>query len=515
MSLEKVPKAAWAGAGVLVVAIIVVVVVLVSGSSSSSGDELELNGSGFPGLDAASTRHVQGSPIDSGSVNGLEVAWTLPAEAKSSYGAYSSTPVVSKGVVYVQDLESNVQAINLENGEVIWTKKYSQPDQGPNGVSVAEGRVYGATPTSAFALDQETGEELWSVKLTKGVESIDMPVGFHDGTVYVSTVPTNVSSSYPAGGVGVLWALDAKTGAKKWSFNTVPPSLWGDKGVNAGGGVWYEPTFDLKSGDMYFGVGNPVPFPGAPGKPWGSSRPGPNLYTDSIVKLDAKTGKLAWYYQLTPHDVYDWDLQDPPMLVQSGGRQLAIGAGKSGIVVAVDADTGKLAWKTPVGTHNGHDEDGLLAMRGESSKIKAGTVYPGTLGGVIAPMATDGKTVFVPVVNHPLTVNAAGTEISEGGGLGGEIVAVDVASGKVKWKHELPSPAFGAPVVVNDVVFATSYEGSVLALDAESGGELWVESLPAGVNAGVVVSGDTLLVPAGASVAEGQTPELVAYRLGG
>lgn len=514
MSLEKIPKAAWAGAGALLVVVVVVVVVLVSGSSSS-GEGPELDGSGSPGIDAASTRHATGSSIDSGSVAGLEVAWTLPASAESSYGAYSTSPVVSKGVAYVQDLESNVQAIDLENGDVIWSKDYSQPDQGPNGVSVAAGRVYGATPTSAFALDQETGEELWSVKLTKGVENIDMPVGYHDGLVYVSTVPTNVSSSYPAGGVGVLWALDAKTGAKKWHFDTVPPSLWGDKGVNAGGGLWYEPTFDAKGDGMYFGVGNPAPFPGAPGKPWGSSRPGPNLYTDSIVKLNAATGKLDWHYQLTPHDVYDWDLQDPPILVSAGGRRLAIGAGKSGIVVAVDADTGKLVWKRPVGTHNGHDEDGLQAMRGELGKLKGGTVYPGTLGGVIAPMASDGKTVFVPVVNHPLTVNSAGTEIGEASALGGEIAAVDVASGKVKWTHELSSPAFGAPVVVNDVVFATSYEGTVVALDAKSGGELWAQTLPAGVNSGVVVDGDTLLVPAGASVAEGQTPELVAYRLGG
>jgi outer membrane protein assembly factor BamB len=514
VSLEKVPKAAWAGAGVLLVAIIVVVVLLVSGSSSS-GDSVNLTGSGFPGVDMGSTRNVTDSPIDSKTVNGLEEVWSLPAEGKSSYGSYSTTPVVSKGVIYMQDLESNVLAINLENGEVIWTKKFSQPDQGPNGVSVAEGKVFGATPTSAFALDQETGEQLWSVKLTKGVESIDMPAGYHDGFVYVSTVPTNVSSSYPAGGVGVLWALDAKTGAKVWHFNTVPPSLWGDKGTNAGGGVWYEPTFSENGPGMYFGVGNPVPFPGSPGKPWGASRPGPNLYTDSIVKLNHESGELDWYFQLTPHDVYDWDLQDPPMLVKSGGRELAIGAGKSGIVVALDADTGKLVWKTPVGTHNGHDEDGKLAMEGELSKLKGGTVFPGTLGGVIAPMATDGKTVFVPIVNHALTVNSAGTEIGEGGGSGGEIAAVDVATGKVKWTHKLSSAAFGAPVVVNDVVFATSYEGSVFALDAKTGGELWVGTLPAGVNAGAVVSGDTLLVPAGAPVAEGQTPELVAYRLGG
>lgn len=222
---------------------------------------------------------------------------------------------------------------------------------------------------------------------------------------------------------------------------------------------------------------------------------------------------MQWHYQLTPHDIYDWDLQDPPMLVSAGGRELAITAGKSGIVLAVDAKTGKPVWKQPVGTHNGRDNDGLYAMRGEYDRIKPGTVYPGKLGGVIAPMATDGKTVFVPIVNHSLTVNS-GSELGEGADMSGELVAVDAASGKVKWKYEMPSAAFGAPVVVNDVVFASNYEGTVYALDAKSGGELWVASLPAGINGGLTVSGDTLLAPAGATVAEGQIPGLVAYRLG-
>jgi len=513
VSLEKVPKAAWIGGGLLALAIVVVVVILVAGSSSSSGEDVSFSGDGYPGIDKASTRHVTDSPIDSGSVASLEEAWSLPATAESSYGAWSTSPVVANGVVYVQDLESNVEAISLETGEVLWTKTYKQPDQGPNGVSVAEGRVYGATPKGAFALDQKTGEQLWSTKLAKGVLEIDMPAGASDGLVYISTVPVTVSSTYPAGGVGTLYALDAKTGKEVWHFDTVPADLWGDPSVNSGGGVWYEPTFDDK-GSIYFGTGNPVPFPGTSGKPWGASRPGPNTYTDSVVKLDAKTGKLHWFHQVTPHDVYDWDQQDPPMLINSGGRELAISGGKSGIVIAVDAKTGKPVWQQPVGTHNGHDDDGLLAMRGESDKIKGGEVFPGKIGGVIAPMATDGKTVFAPVVNHPLTI-VSGAELGEGETIGGELVALDAATGKVRWKHKLPGPAFGAPVVVNDVVFVASSDGTLFALDAKSGGELWVQSLPAGINAGLVVSGDTLLAPAGLTAAEGQAPALVAYRLGG
>jgi outer membrane protein assembly factor BamB len=509
VGLHKLSKVAWAALG-----LVVVLVAALSGcGSSSSGNELELTGSGYPGVDVANTRQAQGS-IDSSNASELEVAWTLPLTAQSAYGAHSSAPVIVNGVIYSQDLESNVQAIALDSGEVLWTKKYEEADEGPNGIVVADGMVFGATAKAAFGLDQKTGNEVWSVPLTENFgEAIDMAPGYHDGLVYVSTVPTTVNSAYPGGGVGTLWALDAKTGKKKWHFDTVPTDLWGNTKENSGGGVWQPPSFDEK-GAIYFGTGNPAPYPGTPQQPWGSGRPGANLYTNSMVKLDAKTGKMLWHYQQTPHDLYDWDFQDPPILIEAGGRELAIGAGKSGVVVALDAKTGKPVWKRPVGTHNGHDEDNLYALRGETSKIKPGQVYPGTLGGVIAPMASDGSTVFVPVVNHPLTISASG-ELGEAGEMTGELVAIDAASGKIVWNQGLTSAAFGAPTVVNDLVFATSFEGNVYAFDTKSGGEVWVETLPAGINTGVSISGDTVIAPAGLASAEGQTPEIVAYRLGG
>lgn len=483
------------------------------GSSGSSGSgDVKLTGDGYPGLDLANSRQAEGE-IKRANATQLKQVWSLPSEAQSTYGAYSATPVVAGGVVYMQDLESNVQAINLESGDVIWTQEYNEADQGPNGVVVAEGMVFGATPTAAFALDQESGEEVWSTTLAQGPLAIDMAPGANKGLVYVSTVPTNVNSEYPAGGVGTLYALDAKSGKQQWEFATVPKDLWGDPSTNSGGGLWYQPSFD-EAGSMYFGTGNPAPFPGTTSKPWGSSRPGPNTYTDSVVKLNAKTGKLDWYYQQTPHDIYDWDFQNPPILTSAGGREVAIGSGKSGIVTAVDVKTGKPVWSTPVGTHNGHDEDGLYAMRKQYSKIKPGEVFPGTLGGVIAPAAANDTTLFVPVVNHPLTITSSG-QIGEGPEMTGELVALDIKTGKEKWNAEFTSAAFGAPVAINDMVFVATFDGTLHGFDAKTGGEVMQEALPAGVNTGVTASGDTLLVPAGIPTAEGQTPELVAFRLGG
>jgi outer membrane protein assembly factor BamB len=491
-------------------------VLLVACGSSSSGEETSFDGSGYPNGDLANTRNAKG-PIKAANVSELQTAWTAPIAGQSSFGSHASSPVASKGVIYSQDLASNVQAIDRESGEVLWTKSYEQASLGPNGVVVQDGKVFGATGTGVFALDQATGKQLWTTTLARNaVEGIDIAPGYEDGVVYASTVPTNANSLYEPGGVGILWALDAKSGKKLWHFDTVPKDLWGNPDVNSGGGVWYTPAFDGK-GSMYFGVGNPAPFPGGSKDPWGSSRPGPNLYTNSIVKLDAKTGKMDWYFQLNPHDIYDWDLQGPPILIESGGRELVIAAGKVGFVIALDAKTGKLVWKRAVGKHNGHDDDGLLAMRGEYSKLKTPfEIYPGNLGGVIAPMSTDGSHVFAPVVNHPVTL-ASGSEIQEASAVNsGELVALNVKDGSVAWKHEFPlSPAFGATTVTNDVVFATTYDGKVYGFDTGSGRQAWQTQLPAGTNTGVTVEGDMVIAPAGVAAAEGQTPQIVAYRLGG
>jgi outer membrane protein assembly factor BamB len=498
----------------VVVIVVVAVVVLAGGSSSGSAESSLLTGSGYPNVNTSNTRYV-GGPIDSSNVTKLESAWSLPITTKSEYGSYSSAPVISNGVVYSQDLESNVQAINLKTGKVIWTKTYESPDQGPNGLVVQGGMVYGATTNNAFALNEKTGQQVWSVTLARNEhEGIDMAPGYHEGIVYVSTVPGNTTQFYKGEGVGVLWALDAKTGKKLWHFDTVPENLWSSENVsiNSGGGLWYSPAFDAQ-GNMYIGTGNPAPFPGTNQLPWGSSRPGPDLYTDSIVKLNARTGKLIWYYQLTPHDLYDRDLQDPPILATVGGRRVVIAAGKGGFVIALDATTGKLLWKRSVGTHNGHDNDGLYAMKHEYSKLKMPeTVYPGLLGGVIAPMATNGSTVFVPVVNHPVTITTQ-AEPSEPGPATGELVALNVATGAVRWTHQFATPAYGATTAVNDLVFATDFEGNLYAFSANTGSVVWEAKLPAGTNTGVAVSGDTIIAPAGLPLESGQIAELTAFRL--
>ncbi len=511
--MELLPDRHHRGLRALAVCLLMAAAIALSSCGSSSSGP-PLTGSGYPNVNLSNTRFT-GGPINAATVSKLHVAWKLPLTAKSTYGSYSSAPIVAGGVIYSQDLASNVQAINEQTGQVLWTKTFESPDQGPNGLVVAGGRVYGATATSAFALEEKTGKQLWSDSLVRNAnEGVDMAPGYYNGLVYVATVPGNNTTFYGTGADGILWALEGATGRKVWHFDTSSEKLWSRPSINAGGGVWYTPAFD-EQGFMYFGTGNPAPFPGAPGYPWGSSRPGPNLYSDSLIKMNAATGKMQWYHQETPHDLYDRDLETPPILLTVGGKQVVLTAGKAGFVLAYERQTGKLLWKRSVGIHNGHDNDNLYALKQEYSKLKLPeTIYPGLLGGVTAPMSTNGSTVFVPVVNIPVTYSKEGTVTKEGPPFGGELVALNVATGAVEWKQTLAGPAFGATTAVNNLVFATDFNGALYAYEAGTGHLVWQTQLPSRINNGVVVSGETLIAPAGVPAESAQTPRLVAYRLG-
>ena len=147
----------------------------------------------LPGGNQQNTRDVA-SPINSSNVSKLGVAWTVPLRIPITHtdGAYATTPVVVNGVVYVQDLESNVMAISLATGKVLWKHTYDSPNGGPDGVNVAHGVVYAATNHAAFALSAATGRQLWSRTLIRNDhEGIGMAPGYNHGTVYVSTVPAN------------------------------------------------------------------------------------------------------------------------------------------------------------------------------------------------------------------------------------------------------------------------------------------------------------------------------------
>jgi alcohol dehydrogenase (cytochrome c) len=476
-----------------------------------------------PGADLASTRFVA-SAITSSNVSKLGVAWTLPLTMNTSHtdGAYAATPVIVNGVVYLQDLDSNVYAISLATGKVLWRHDYNSPNGGPDGVNVVGGVVYAATASAAVALTAATGAQLWSRTLIgNDHEGIAMAPGYSHGTVYVSTVPANVTIQYGAGGEGILWALNARTGVPEWSWNQVQ-NLWGNPGVNSGGGLWYTPSFDAE-GNIYMGVANPAPIFGTKRYPLGSSRPGPDLYTDSVVKL-SPAGKLLWYYQLTPHDLYDWDLQNPPVLTAANGRQVVIDGGKAGIMIELDAQTGKLLWQRPVGGHDGHANGGLLtehATPASKGLLPAKfCLEPSIYGGILTQLASNGSTAFAAVNDLAMSASPSGftgsltknLQIVENAG--GEMVAVNQDTGSVIWDTPLPSSPYGAAAVTNDVVFTTTFKGALYALDATNGAVLFKTQMSAGSNAPVAVDGEYVIAGAGVSLSAKQHNMIIAYKLG-
>jgi alcohol dehydrogenase (cytochrome c) len=476
-----------------------------------------------PDADLASTRDVA-SAITSTNVSKLGVAWTVPLTMSTAHtdGAYATTPVIVNGVVYVQDLDSDVMAISLATGKILWTHDYNSPNGGPDGVNVAGGVVYAATATAAVALDAATGAQLWSRTLTENDhEGVAMAPGYNRGTVYLSTVPANVTTQYGAGGQGILWALNAKTGAPEWSWNQ-DQNLWGNPGVNSGAGVWYTPSFDAQ-GNIYMGIANPAPIFGTKSYPLGSSRPGPNLYTDSVVKL-SPAGKLLWYYQLTPHDLYDWDLQNPPVLTTANGRPVVIDGGKAGILIELDAQTGKLLWQLPVGGHDGHENDGLLTEHATSAShglLPAQyCLEPSLYGGILTQLASNGSTAFAAVNDLALPatpVDYTGSEttvLQAVENATGEMVAVNQNTGAIVWDTLLPSSPYGAATVTNDVVFTTTFHGDLYALDAATGAILVKTPMSAGSNAPVAVDGDYVIAGAGAALSTTQRNLIIAYKLG-
>jgi outer membrane protein assembly factor BamB len=438
------------------------------------------------------------------------VAWTWPIPGISTFGAAATNPLIVGNRVYLQDLKSNVYALRLRNGKLLWKKDYNVENIGPTGPAVGWGKIFVPVQPNIVALDRQ-GNELWTQKITTvDTEGIDFQLTAFADLVYVSTVPgSSVTNFYTGGAAGIIYALDQKTGEIKWSFNTVDTSdIWGNPLVNSGGGGWYPPAIDLRTGITYWGIGNPAPYPGTPEFPNGSSRLGPNLYSDSMVALDARSGALQWYNQVKPHDLYDLDFQCSPILatarINRERREIVIGGGKLGKVFAFDRATGDILWQTPVGQHEND----------ELTEFPPGIthVYPGIFGGIETHMALANGVLYVPVVNifTDFTSTAIDPSTLDIAGGTGELVAIDINTGEIIWKKQFNSPNFGGATVVNDLVFTATFDGKIYAFNRRTGDEKWSYQASGGINAWPAVAGNTIIFPVG----QGNPPQLIAFRVG-
>jgi outer membrane protein assembly factor BamB len=427
----------------------------------------------------------------------LRKAWSfkLTGKAKGNVGGYgtlAANPIVVNDVVYIQDLHSNVYALSLSTGKLEWSyivNKKEKSGPGPNGVAVVYGMVYGATPTTVFALNQATGHVVWSDKklLKKGQGTFGIQPQVADGRVYLASQYGEV----PGG--GLLLALNATNGHLLWSFKTVPKKDAGVEKLGVGaGGAWETPLVGT-DGSVTFGIGNPYQYLSSAIK-----TPGSLLYTDSDVNLDAATGKLRWFYQAVPNDFKDYDMQASPISASVNGTSVVIGGGKMGIVYEMNATTGALIWKTPVGTHDGHDDDSLNALDGIKLTVPF-TYLPGSLGGILTNMAVAGNTAFVTTCNLPFefTKTKQVDGVPVGKKVSGDVEALNLATGKVEWKTEVDSLPLGAATVSNNLVFTTLVSGRLLALNSSTGAIVFSRSLPRATNSPIAIAGNTVIIPVG------------------
>ncbi len=512
---RAVPRRLWVVAGVVALLSTALFASSYAGAQNASPRSLPFtppevsenrDGWPLPGRDYANSRALLDTKITAANVGHLETAWSVPLPGASSFGNVATTPLIVGKTVYVQDLNSNVRAIDLDTGAVRWTRTYDDPNQGPNGVAVGYGRVFAVTQHDVVALDAKTGKQLWSRRLSTGeTDGVDIQPTVVGGTVFASTVPATIRGSYVGGDRGVLWALDVRTGKPRWSFDTVKGDLWGNPAVNSGGGSWFPPVIDVQSRMIFWGTGNPGPVPGTKEFPSGTSRPGPNLYTDSVVALHLDTGKLKWFRQVTPHDLFDHDLQFVLQSFVDGSGQSSsqlIATGKGGHVVVIDPRTGRITSDTPVGAHQSDD---VTTLTGPTK------VTPGLFGGVLTPPATADGVAYVASLNAENTYAPSAITVS-GLGLGaapGEVAAVSVKDGSVLWTTPIDGDPMGGATVLGDIVLTGTYQGSIAALDRTNGQVLATWPAPGGVNGWPAVTSNMIIWPIGL----GDNPQLVAYRV--
>jgi outer membrane protein assembly factor BamB len=482
---------------------------------------------------------VADSSISAANVSRLTRTWTIPITSSlahslnpaGQFGFFASTPVIGpNGVGYFQDAANNVWAADIATGKVLWRHDYNRPNEGPNGLTLDHGVLYGTAATMAFALNAATGREVWhtgrlidtaaqgrralKVGAKEGVRSIAgvSPVGqglnfapqVSGGHVIVST------SGQPTG--GVLYALSAATGHKLWSLHEVVRPRDRPLGGAAGtAGAWNAPAIG-PDGTIYLGLGNPYR-----DNEQGIDHPTSLLYDNSVIAVNPATGKVKWHFQGVPNDFYDWDMQISPIFTRVDHRNVIVAGGKMGDVYELDAATGRLIFKVRVGKHDGHDNDSVRALHHRFHPKYPYRVYPGDLGGIETNAASDGKVAYVSTVNLYQTRPGPSAVIAGQQPFGqatGDEVAIDLRTGKVLWSTKLPSPPFGAATISNDLVFTTTYNGRVIAFSRATGKIVWQGKLPGGSNSPLVIQGNTLIAAASLGVGKIR-PQIDAWQLPG
>lgn len=496
------------------------------------------------------------SPLDQinrDNVANLKAEWRVHLDGSGIGPQFSNEaqPLVHNGIAYVVTGENDAFAVSIDNGEILWRYDAPLPEDvgrsiccgwSSRGLALGAGKVFvGQLDSKLVALDQLTGAILWSVQaesMQEGYSITSAPL-YYDDMVIVGFAGAEVGIR------GVVKAYAAVDGEHLWSFYTIPgPGEIGheswpqDNNVweHGGGSVWNTPAVDPEANLLYFASGNPAPMAN------GAIRQGDNLFTDSVVAIDPRTGEYRWHFQEVHHDIWDYDAANPVVLFDmelDGQMRKAIAhAGKTGWVYILDRLTGepllgieeravpqepaqRTAPTQPYPVGDAFVPQFLDVPPEGAEVINDGRIFtpfgpttttmfqPGTAGGANWPSSSydpQRETLFICGTESAMTLGGGGDpempipESRDGnyfiGAMMGEVskvqrgivAAMDMTTNTLKWSWRWAETCFsGFTATAGDLLFVGRNDGRMTALDADTGRELWSFQTDAGLNAPTAV----------------------------
>ena len=467
-----------------------------------------------------SQRHSQLDQITPANVTDLELRWVFQAR---SLEVFQATPLVVDGIMYLVEPTNTVVALDAKLGRVFWTYEHTpartaRPCCGAvnRGLGILDNTLFLATvDATLIALDATSGKPLWKTPVGDPAEGYAL-------TLAPLVVKDKVIVGIAGGEYGIrgfIAAYDAETGEEAWKFYTIPGpgepghETWeGDDWMHGGAPAWLTGSYDPDLNLTYWGIGNPGP-------DWNpSQRPGDNLYSDSVVALNADTGELDWYFQFTPNDPDDYDSVQIPVLIDApdgagGTLKLMLWGNRNGFFYVLDRESGRFLSGSPfvdVNWASGLDDSGRPVL---TPQPPGATTFPGVQGGTnwYSPSYSPGTGLFYVsawesygAVFEPQEVEYQPGRIFLGGrptspipgganvpGLNrghinnwteaagnGAVLAIDPRTGRQAWRFEMTDvTTSGILTTGSNVLFTGSREGYFQALDAENGDLLWKQTL--------------------------------------
>ncbi len=478
-----------------------------------------------------SQRHTALDQITIDNATELELKWVFQAQ---SLQAFEATPIVVDGIMYLTEAPNTVVALDAKLGRVFWRYQYnpreaSRPCCGRlnRGLGILGNTLFMATiDARLIAIDATTGQPTWVTDVADPAEGYAL-------TVAPLVIKDKVIVGVAGGEYGIrgfIAAYDAATGEEAWRFYTIPGpgepghETWegdGDAWMHGGASVWLTGSYDPDLNLTYWGIGNPGP-------DWNpEQRPGDNLYSDSVVALNADTGELDWYFQFTPNDDYDYDAVQIPVLVdypaQDGSTlKLMLWGNRNGFFYVLNRESGQFISGDPFVFMNwaeGLDDAGRPV---ETPQPPGTPTFPGVQGGTnwYSPSYSPNTRLFYVSSweNNASIFEAREAEYQAGqiflGGTPGNgipgaprlpnlqrgpinnwteaagtgaVIAIDPATGDAKWKYEMTDvTSSGILTTASDLLLTGNREGHFHALDARDGSLLWRVALGGAIAMGPI-----------------------------